>query len=207
MLFELHAHTRENSPCSKVGAVELVKAAISNGLDGLILTDHHYLWSMEEIQSLRSVTAAPVSFMLVAGQEVTTSDMGDVLVYGAPVTIGPGPRLHELRLDFPEAALVLAHPWRGQNRPSMIELFDPNIDAIEVLNRNHRFSQNRRALREWFTWGFVAIGGTDSHDPNVGIYPTAFPDGVNTISAVVDSIKAGTCRPLLKSKRYRRFMY
>lgn len=206
MLFELHAHTREHSSCSKVGAVELVTAAIAKGLDGLIITDHHYLWPIEEIQALRSATAAPVSFMLAAGQEVTTSDVGDVLVYGAPVTIGPKPRLRELRLDFPEVAIVLAHPWRGQNRPSMVELFDPNIDAIEVLNRHHRLSQNRRALREWFTWGFVAIGGTDSHDHNVGIYPTAFPDGVNTMSGVVDSIKAGECRPLLKSKRYRRLM-
>jgi hypothetical protein len=161
---------------------------------------------MEEIQALRSAAGGPVSFMLAAGQEVTTSDVGDVLVYGAPVTIGTGPRLRELRLDFPEAALVLAHPWRGQNRPSMVELFDPNIDAIEVLNRHHRFSQNRMALREWFTWGFVAVAGTDSHDHNVGIYPTTFPDEVNTISGVVDSIKAGTCRPLLKSRLYRRFI-
>lgn len=206
MLLELHAHSREHSPCSKIGAVDLVTAAISKGLDGLVLTDHHYLWSMEEIQSLRSATSAPVSFILAAGQEVTTSDVGDVLVYGAPVTIGPGPRLRELRLDFPEAAIVLAHPWRGQNRPSMVELFDPNIDAVEVLNRHHRFSLNRRALREWFMWGFVAIGGTDSHDHKVGIYPTFFPDGINTMSGVVDSIKEGSCRPLLKSKRYRHFM-
>jgi hypothetical protein len=36
--------------------------------------------------------------------------------------------------------------------------------------------------------GFVAIGGTDSHDQNVGLYPTVFPDGFNTMSDLVDSV-------------------
>jgi predicted metal-dependent phosphoesterase TrpH len=207
LLCELHAHTREHSPCSRVGAADLVTAALAKGLDGLILTDHHYLWPLEEIQDLRSASAVPATFLLASGQEVTTSDVGDVLVYGPPVTIGPGIRLPELRRKFPDAALVLAHPWRGQNRPSMTELFDANLDAVEVLNRHHRFSQNRRAMREWFTWGFVATAGTDSHDRKVGVYPTSFPEEATTFEAVVASIKAGTCRPFLKSKRHRNFMH
>jgi hypothetical protein len=61
-------------------------------------------------------------------------------------------------------------------------------------------------MRAWFTWGFVATAGTDTHDQNVGVYPTVFPDNVTTFAGVVEGIKAGTCRPFLKSKRYRHFM-
>jgi hypothetical protein len=206
LLFEMHTHTKEHSSCSKVSAAELVTAASAKGLDGLILTDHHYLWPNEEMQELRLAAGAPESFLISSGQEVTTSDAGDVLVYGAHESIGPGICLGALRQEFPDAALVLAHPWRGQRRPSMSELFDANIDAVEVLNRHHRFSQNRRALREWFTWGFVAIAGTDAHDQNVGIYPTTFPDSVTTLADIVASIKNGTCRPFLKSRRHRDFV-
>ena len=206
LLYELHTHTEEHSPCSKVSAVELIKAAIDKGLNGLILTDHHYLWPTEEIQILRLTVPVPETFLLASGQEVTTADVGDVLVYGAPVAIGPGILLHELRRQFPDAALVLAHPWRGQQRPSMLELFNANLDAIEVLNRHHRFSQNRRALREWFSLGFVATAGTDAHDRAVGVYPTAFPDDVKTFAGLVSGIKAGACKPLLKSRRHQIYM-
>ncbi len=197
----MHTHSREHSPCSKIAAVDLVRAAVDQGLDGLLLTDHHYLWPHAELRALRAAAAVPAAFLLASGQEVTTADAGDVLVYGAPEAIGPWIRLGELRRRCPEAALVLAHPWRGQKRPTMLELFDAHIDAVEVLNRHHAFSRNRQALRAWRELGFVAIGGTDAHDRQVGTYPTVFPEDVTGLDTLVASIKEGTCRPFLKSRR------
>jgi hypothetical protein len=136
------------------------------------LTDHHYLWPEDELQALRKQAALPESFLLFSGQEVTTADVGDVLVYGAGNSIGAGIRLSDLRRCFPDAALVLAHPWRGQARPDALLLFDPNLDAIEVFNRHHGCRRNRMAFREWQTWGFVGMAGTDTHrQPAATPYP------------------------------------
>lgn len=203
MLLEMHAHTREHSSCSRIGAEALVKAVIAKGLDGLLLTDHHYQWSGEEVEELRRAAGAPASFLLASGQEVTTSDAGDILVYGAEDSIGPGMRLPELRCACPDAALVWAHPWRGPRRPNIAELFSPDIDAVEVLNRNHGLLRNRRALREWFALEFTAIGGTDVHGRIVGTYPTIFENEVRTVADVVKAIRAGRCCPSLKSRNSR----
>ena len=200
MLLEMHAHTREHSDCSRMDAEKLVRAVIAKGLDGLLITDHHYLWPQEEIEQLRLAAGAPESFLLASGQEVNTPDAGDVLVYGARTSIGPGIRLSQLRRTCPDAALVWAHPWRGRRRPTAVELLDSRFDAIEVLNRNHRFLQNRKALREWFALRFVAIAGTDVHGRIVGTYPTFFENKLSTMADLVEAIRAGRCRPLLKTR-------
>jgi hypothetical protein len=44
MLIEMHCHTSEHSPCSRVRAVDHVRDCLRRGMDGLVLTDHHYLW-------------------------------------------------------------------------------------------------------------------------------------------------------------------
>jgi predicted metal-dependent phosphoesterase TrpH len=195
----MHAHTREHSSCSRIGAVELVRGVIAKGLDGLLLTDHHYLWPQEEIEELRRAAGAPDSFLLSSGQEVTTSDAGDVLVYGAHTSMRQGLPLSELRRSCPGSALVWAHPWRWRKRPTTAELFNPDLDAIEVLNSNHSFLQNRRALREWSRWGFVATGGTDVHGRIAGTYPTIFEDTVKTLADVVEAIWMDKCRPFLNT--------
>jgi 3',5'-nucleoside bisphosphate phosphatase len=198
VLLEMHAHTKEHSPCSKISAVDLVRAVSEAGLDGVIMTDHHHVWSELELFALRAKACVSQKFRLFSGQEVTTSDAGDVLVYGPQVSIGPGIRLEDLRRNHPDAALVLAHPWRGQARPGTVQLFDPNIDAIEVLNKHHGFRRNRMALREWRTWGFVATAGTDVHDGRVGTFPTRFESHVSSMQDVVEEIQTGTCRPFFR---------
>ena len=52
MLIEMHCHTREHSSCSRVSALELVQQVFAKGLQGLVLTDHHYLWPRDELAAL-----------------------------------------------------------------------------------------------------------------------------------------------------------
>jgi hypothetical protein len=67
MLIEMHAHSAEHSSCSHVGALALVRLIHAKGFQGLILTDHHYLWQSEEIQEMRKDSGVPESFLVFSG--------------------------------------------------------------------------------------------------------------------------------------------
>jgi hypothetical protein len=201
MLIEMHTHTSEYSPCSKISAGELVQLAMDRNLNGIVLTDHHYLWREDKLSDLKSRLNCPDDFLLLSGQEVTTRDYDDVLVYGATDDIQMGVSVNQIRLQFPQAAIVWAHPYRGTRRPKCEQLFNPDFDGIEVLNRHHRLSSNVFALKEWKYWGFAALAGTDSHDANVGVFPSVFDADIKNIDDLVIAIKNNKGRPYLKSSR------
>src|SRR5512142_3544889 len=90
MIFEMHCHTAEHSRCSHVHAAEIVRRNYEIGLQGTVLTDHQYLWPEEEIRELRRWAGIPEDYILLSGQEVTTADTGDCLVYGAGESIAKG---------------------------------------------------------------------------------------------------------------------
>jgi predicted metal-dependent phosphoesterase TrpH len=109
MLLEIHCHTAEHSSCSHAAALDLAKQIYRNNLQGVVITDHHFLWPDEELKRLRKSAGLPEYFVVLSGQETTTSDAGDVLVYGAALTIPPRMSLASIRAAHPDAAIILAH--------------------------------------------------------------------------------------------------
>lgn len=79
MLIDLHTHTNEYSPCSKMAPHALIETAIKRGLDGIVLTEHNYLRPPEEIDSLRKKFP---QIKIFNGIEVSTEEKEHVLVYG-----------------------------------------------------------------------------------------------------------------------------
>lgn len=198
MILEIHSHTSTHSTCSTVSAATLVERCYAKDLQGLVLTDHHYLWERPEIDQLRSACAVPDHFAILSGQEVSTSDFGDVLVYGADRTLTRGISLLQIRRRFPAAALVLAHPYRDGRKPTDATLLHPALDAVEIFNSNQRASENVRALHDWHRLKFTAVAGTDVHSAAIcGIYPTDFEHAVRTETDMAAEIRAGRVRPLL----------
>jgi 3',5'-nucleoside bisphosphate phosphatase len=196
MIIEMHCHTMEHSRCSHVAAADLAQACFEKGLQGLVLTDHHFLWSIEEIHTLRLKLAVPDFFLTLAGQEVTTADFGDILVYGAGEMIPRRTRLREIRRRFPQAALVWAHPYRHDNYPSAARLLDDRLDGVEIFNSNHTIAENNRGLQDWHRYRFTALAGTDTHaESYTATYPTIFDHPVRTIAELAAEIRHGRCRP------------
>lgn len=198
MLLELHSHTSDHSKCSKCDPVELVRRIKEKKLQGLVITDHHYLWTEEEIRSLRVAAGAERSFLIFAAQEVET-DFGHIIVYGAKDTIKNYLTLQALRKNVPEAALVLAHPFRDGKVPDKEKLINPLLDAIEIFSSNHTLEENCLGLKFWHEFKFNAIGGSDCHDINTAAsFPTQFVHPVKTIKDLAAEIKAGRCMPFVK---------
>lgn len=101
MLIEMHCHTSRHSPCSVIEPAMLVRRVMEKGLQGLIMTEHHYLWTDDEIGALKKEAGVDDSFVILSGQEVGT-DMGHVLLFGADRTVG-------------EVCTLEYHRWAGHD--------------------------------------------------------------------------------------------
>jgi hypothetical protein len=199
MILEMHSHTAEHSRCSSADAAGLVQRNFDQGLQGTVLTDHHYLWPAEELRKLRARVKVPPYYLILAGQEVDVRDFGHVLVFGADESISPGASLRDIRSRFPQAALVWAHPYRDEEIPSREKLFHPLIDGVEIFTSNHTVVENNRALRDWHEHKFTALSGTDTHAVSYsGLYPTLFDHPVQNVEELAAEIKAGRCRPFFR---------
>ena len=116
MKFDLHMHTARHSPDADSDPFELVRAALKAGLDGIVITEHDFLWPEEELEELRA--AAP-QLVILAGVEVTGRG-GDMLCYGVtdPLALPRGIAWGELTraVHRQGGACVAAHPNRW-NQP------------------------------------------------------------------------------------------
>jgi len=198
MLLELHCHTHRYSSCSLVEPKTLVSQAVLRGVQGVVITEHRYLWSEDEMLRLRQETEVDDSFILLSAQEVET-DIGHVLLFGADVSVPDRVEVATLRNSFPDAALVWAHPFRYGRVPDDEALLAPCLDGIEIFSQNHTTKENYLGLLAWHRLKFTAISGSDTHSRAMAAtFPTLFDHPVSTIREVAAEIKAGRCRPLYK---------
>ncbi|MCX5692449.1 MAG: phosphotransferase [Candidatus Omnitrophica bacterium] len=194
----MHCHTSKYSKCSQIGPTALARQVKQKELQGVIITEHHYLWREDEINALRVEAELEESFLIMAGQEVET-DFGHILVFGPEVTIGEKISLKDLRENFPEAALVWAHPFRNGNIPDEKKLLNPMLDAIEIFSTNQSPKENYLGLKTWHKYKFTAISGSDVHAEGMaGAYPTQFDHPILNMQDVVAEIKKSRCKPFFK---------
>src|SRR5438270_13166800 len=78
MKFDLHMHTTRHSPDSRMDPRAMLRRAQEIGLDGLVITEHDWLWTEPELEELR--VEAP-GLVVLAGMEVTAQE-GHFLAYG-----------------------------------------------------------------------------------------------------------------------------
>lgn len=192
MKFDLHIHTARHSPDADTDPFELVRAAIKAGLDGIVITEHDFLWPEEELNELRA--AAP-ELVILAGVEVTGRG-GDVLCYGLtdPFALPRGIEWGELTREVHRqgGACVAAHPNRW-NQPFERLLRDhkPELDGIEVMSNNMDRDLRSKAAELLKKYPhFAQLGNSDSHQPwSVGCCYTDFDAEIRTNADLVAAIR------------------
>src|SRR5262249_16257051 len=112
MKVDHHIHTSRHSPDSSIDPVELLAHAVAIGLDAVVITEHDYQWSADE---LADVAAREPLLRVFSGAEISARE-GHFLVYGLP-SLGdapPGIFLRDLIevVRSHQAAIVAAHPFR-----------------------------------------------------------------------------------------------
>lgn len=193
MKFDLHMHTARHSPDADSDPFDLVDAAIQAGLDGIVITEHDWLWTEAELEELRRF--AP-QLVILAGVEVTGRG-GDVLCYGIsdPFALPRGIAWPELCREVHRqgGACVAAHPNRW-NQPfeKLVADLKPELDGIEVMSNNMDTDLRKKAqkLLQKFP-EFAQLGNSDSHQPEtVGCCYTEFDAIIRTNADLVAAIKA-----------------
>lgn len=192
MKFDLHMHTARHSPDADSDPFELVRAAVAAGLNGIVITEHDYMWPDSELEELRA--AAP-ELVILGGVEVTARG-GDVLCYGItnPFALPRGIGWPELCREVHKqgGACVAAHPNRwGQPFEKLVREQNPELDGIEVMSNNMDPGLRARAAELLKKYPhFAQLGNSDSHQPNtVGCCCTVFEVPVRTNAELVAAIR------------------
>ena len=191
MKFDLHLHTARHSPDSVTDPFDLLRAAEAAGLDGVVLTEHDYLWEEHELAELRAATR----LVVLAGVEVAGRG-GDVLVYGItdPFRVPKGMGWAELCREVHRqgGAAVAAHPNRwGQPFERVVRTSGAELDGIEVMSNNMDDELRERAAELLVkNPHFAQLGNSDSHAPEtVGVCYTDFDADIRTNADLVRAIR------------------
>lgn len=191
MKFDLHLHTARHSPDSVTDPFDLLRAAEAAGLDGVVLTEHDYLWEEWELEELRAATR----LVVLAGVEVAGRG-GDVLVYGVtdPFRVPKGAGWRDLCREVQRqgGAAVAAHPNRwGQPFERVVRDSGAELDGIEVLSNNMDDDLRARAAELLVKYPrFAQLGNSDSHAPEtVGVCYTEFDCQIRSNADLVRAIR------------------
>ena len=201
LIIDLHLHTRLHSSCSQIDPDALIRTAIRAGLDGIVITEHHYQWRTDDIDALKKRSGEP-HFLVLAAFEYA-SRQGDILIYGLEPseadTMKPGMPPEEAvayahRLG---GVCIAAHPTRaGMGYDDRIGQL--GLDAIETASVNLQEHEQRLAAQLAITTSLRPVNASDAHRlVDVGRYGTEFADPIHTIKDLRDAIQRGRFRPAI----------
>jgi predicted metal-dependent phosphoesterase TrpH len=192
-----HVHTTRYSPDSDIRPHELIEAARTAGLDGVVITEHDEQWRPDELAEL---AARADGLVVLSGVEVSARE-GHFLVYGLPDLQGvdAGIALGDL-LDVADrrgAAVVAAHPFRwGQDFDEIAAEFGARLAGVELVSNN--VTPETRGLTERLLGlrRLATTGSSDGHQPDVvGCYFTEFPVAIRSMADFVAALKRGEGSP------------
>jgi predicted metal-dependent phosphoesterase TrpH len=191
MKFDLHIHTSRHSPDSAMDPFGLVRRAREVGLDGVVITEHDWLWTEEELNELR---ARAGGLVVLAGVEVSCRE-GHFLAYGVknpfaiPRGIGVAALCREMHRQG--GVVVAAHPYRwGQPFDDILSRERPELDGLEMMSKNMDADGRRRTAAVRQARGLAGLGNSDAHSEDmVGVCYTTFPEGTRTAADLVRAIR------------------
>jgi hypothetical protein len=185
MRADCHVHTQRHSACSRLDPHQACRQAVRRGIDLMVFTEHHYMWSQEELAGLR---LAHPELVLLSGVELTVAEMHDVVVI-APCGVVHGLRAWMPAADLgraleevgPDAFSFVAHPFRYTDRlgPELSSVLDV-VDGVEMnswnllkngydldngLYRPHNHRLYDRVRRDWPH--LVGVFNTDAHHKDI----------------------------------------
>ncbi len=197
MKFDLHLHTTRHSPDSEMDPLVMVRRAGQLGLDGVVITEHDWLWTEAELEGLR---ARSQGLVVLAGIEVSARE-GHFLVYGVtnpfavPRGIGVAALCREVHRQG--GAVVAAHPFRwGQPFEEILERHRPELDGLEMMSNNMDEECRRRTAAVQARLGLAGLGNSDAHHEDVlGCCCTEFAIPIRTAADLVAAIRGRQAVP------------
>jgi predicted metal-dependent phosphoesterase TrpH len=192
MKFDLHMHTTRYSPDSFMEPLDLVRKSKAIGLDGVVITEHDWLWTEPELDELR---AAASGLVVLAGVEVSARE-GHFLAYGVhnrfALARGIGVAALCREAHRQGGAVVAAHPFRfGQRFSSILRSENPELDGLELMSSNMDADCRERAAAIQRTYFLAGLGSSDAHSEDVlGVCYTEFDAEIRDGRDLVEAIRS-----------------
>lgn len=164
MKIDMHVHCSERSSCSIATEKQHIEAAIENGLDAIVITDHNKLVPEEHLAELNKKY---YPFKIFGGVEIRTVPNGDdVLVIGVKDrALEEEKWTYEKLYKFVKERggfIALCHPYRYDNVVNIdIATFVP--DAIEIHSTNIGSCDYKLIKTLADRLGCKLIGNSDGH--------------------------------------------
>lgn len=205
---DLHVHTRGSDGHGT--PAQYVKVCRENGLDGLVITDHHKTITVEGLKVRAALIKA--GLFCTVGCEYSTAS-GHCLVYGVNVDnldLGMYPEMQTVidRVHAAGGVAIPAHPYKGYKTSLKDKLYELNVDTCEVRNgqvQTHGFDNggyDRQAQEAADDLGMRGTGGSDAHwYDDVGICYTEFEGDITTPVGLVAALKAGAFKAVVDEAR------
>lgn len=188
MRFDLHIHSNYSTD-SNLAVDNILKRAVSKGLDGIAICDHNTVeGGLFAIQRARELK---LHLLVIPGIEISTSD-GHLIVLGIRENIQPGlPVLETINIARQKGGVVIApHPFKRNS----IGFAAKDADAIETFNSRCVFGENEKAKQMAFELEKPEVGGSDSHLlSTIGLGFTEI-DTRPDESSVLESVRKGKTR-------------
>jgi predicted metal-dependent phosphoesterase TrpH len=192
--FDMHLHTRRHSPDSQINPFSLLRQALTLGLDGVVITEHDFLWTADELEELRAATP---SVQVYAGMEVS-ADEGHFLCYGItkPERLPKGIALKDLcsEVHAQGGVVIAAHPYRWGQDFDTVLASGALLDGLEIMSSNMDSTIRAKAKEAWQQHAkpWAAVGNSDGHELNVvGVCFSAFPEAIRDEADLLEALRAG----------------
>jgi predicted metal-dependent phosphoesterase TrpH len=195
MRIDLHVHTSDRSQCARSGEIEMVEAAIRQGLHAVAITDHHRLVPQARLTELNEKFAP---FQIFRGVEIF-ADQEDWLVLGLQ-----DPELEREDWNYSElhkfvrsrgGLMVLAHPFRYHDHiAANLNRFPP--DAIEIRSNNIRNENIPKIQRLAEILKLPTLANSDAHHTSsLGKYYNDFKAPTLSETVVLEQIRSSAIQP------------
>jgi predicted metal-dependent phosphoesterase TrpH len=196
--FDLHIHTSRHSPDSGINPFALMRHARQLGLAGIVITEHDWLWSEEELEELRAATPG---VQVYAGVEVSAHE-GHFLCYGVSDLgpLGKGITLRELctAAHAQGGVVIAAHPFRWGQDFEAIAVSDAALDGLEIMSSNMdealRAKAKETLQRHHKRW--AVLGNSDAHTlETVGVCYSEFAEAIRDQADLIEALRSGYVEP------------
>ena len=165
MKYDLHTHTKYSLRCGVVEPEDLVKMAISKGLNGIAVTDH---------DTIKGAVAAKrfetPDFEVIVGCEIKTTNGELIGLYLQEEIISRTPMEVIQEIHDQGGIVVVPHPFDRfrSARFDNISKYLKGIDAIEVFNSRCISEKSNSLARDFVmkcgkSHHLSMVGGSDAH--------------------------------------------
>lgn len=212
---DLHVHTL-SSACGYTSHRRLLELTRAAGRRVVAVTDHDSAAGAVAVRDLAAQTGDDV--LVLVGMELTTSDLGHVVLFGRGVEEDWGwVKNRSFPLDIPgHWVAIQAHPYRAkvtlhgeEIEAEALPALPERIDAVEVWNGGDvlKKTPGLRPALDTLSRAYVdtckktAVASSDGHRPIwIHSFFTRFARPLASVDDAVEQIKAGDVTPMARDE-------